>query len=236
MNIRKKGAAIGFTATLLASMIAVIAAPLASAAVTVTSAGTVPRGGTSANAATFTFTENTIACLPNAAMPGALTVTIDDINGGDVTFSGTPVVTAPGSLGATASATGNVLTIDFLGSDTANIEQVSVSGLKITAATTATAGAISATLGGTQAGCFTSATPASGSVVSGIGVGSGSVILNVGACNFEATGVVHLWGTSGNLVFAGGESIGITAAGAPGVDVAGGGVPEIGRASCRERV
>ena len=225
MNIRKKGAAIGFTATLLASMIAVIAAPFASAATTVTSAGAVPRGGTSAGTAAFTFGESAIACFAaftppdnynNHALNPALTVTIlDSASAATVHFVGTPVVTAPGSLGATASITGaasNVLTINFTNSDPLNIEQISVSGLNISADNGAANGAIKATLGGSQAACVVGSTPATGTVATGIGVGSLAVIMNntSAPCLFVVSGTVTPGGTAGNLVFATGESIAIT--------------------------
>jgi len=175
----------------------------------------VPRGGTSSGTATFTFTENTAACLPNVAMPGALTVTINDIDGGDVTFSGTPVVTAPGSLGATASVVGNVLTINFAGSDVVNIEQVSVSGLKITAATTATAGAIAATLGGTQTACFVGGTTtATGTLgVPTVAGATGQLIALGASCPFAVTAA----GGPGNLEIQGlgSENVAVTAVAAP---------------------
>jgi hypothetical protein len=231
LSIKRKGASIAFTATLLASLLMTVAAPLVSAAVTVTSAGTVPRGGTSGGTATFVFTENAAACFAAGASPAALTVTINDVDGGDVTFTGTPAVTAPGSLGATATVAGNVLTINFAASDIANIEQITVSGLGIAAATTATAGAISATLGGSQAACVASPTPATGVVATGIGLGATSVVMSntSGACLFVATGTLTPGGTAGNLVFATGESVPIVAAAAPGVDVPGGTVPGPGQ-------
>ena len=151
MNIRKKAGGMLFSATLLSALVATVAAPLALASVSVTSAGAVPKGGTSAGTAAFTFTENSAACFSTVAQPTALVVTIlDNAAAATVTFSGTPVVTSPGSLGpATASISGNTLTVAFLGSDTINIEQVTVSGLSIKATTAAASGAIGATLTGT---------------------------------------------------------------------------------------
>lgn len=203
MNIKKKGASIAFTATLLASLLATVAAPLASAAVSVTSAGTVPRGSTSANPATFTFTENSAACFQDAsdAPPaplagGELIVTIDDGTGDDVQFVGPVSVSAPGSLGATAALTSSggpnandQITINFADSSDFNVEQVSVSA-RISADSDATAGAIVATLGGNEVGCVLAATgTATGTLSVGIGPGDpGAVIVNLtGNCAFDET-------------------------------------------------
>ena len=114
---------LGGSALLLSSLLATVAAQAAFASTSVTSVGAVARGTTSATAATFTFTENSIAAL---AGPGTLIVTIAPASPGTgtVTFSGTPVVTAPGSLGASATASGSVLTITLTGQDPLNVEQV----------------------------------------------------------------------------------------------------------------
>lgn len=155
MNIRRKGAGIAFTATLLSALVATVAAPLASASVSVTSAGAVPRGGTSSGTASFTFTENSGTCFTNAVQPTALVVTIlDSASAATVSFSGTPTVTGPGSIGATASVSGNTLTVAFAGATPlGSPEVVTVSGLKISATTAAASGAIQANLTGTESGC-----------------------------------------------------------------------------------
>jgi len=156
LNIRKKGAGLAFTATLLASLIAVVAAPLASAAVTVTSAGTVPRAGTSATAAVFTLTENSAACF-GVAVPynvpdgGFISIQIlDSASAPTVHFVAPVGLSAPGSLGASATlqnagGTNNVLTIRLTGHDDLNIEQI-IASAKISADAGATNGAIKATL------------------------------------------------------------------------------------------
>jgi len=193
LNIRKKGAAIGFTATLLASMVAVIAAPLVSAAVSVTSAGTIARTTTSTAPATFTLTENSANCFTNAADADALDITIlDSANGNTVHFVGPVTVTAPGSLGATASLTpaDNNIRIAFAGADNANPEQVSVSA-KIKADAGAALGAIKATVTGNQASCVLAASAtatgtlqasqASGATVFVVNVTSTCPFVNVGS-------------------------------------------------------
>lgn len=217
MNIRKKGAGIAFTATLLASLIATVAAPFASASVAVTSAGTIPIGGSSSGTASFTFTENLAACFNLIALPAAgpeLQVVIkDSAAASTVHFSGTPVVTAPGSLGATAAlaatgTTNDTLNVNFAGSDALNIEQVTISGLTITADTGAATGAISASLtaASNERGCVITGgtfpgdvgtTTATGTVHSGIGAGTTSVIVDVtSSCLFATTGA-----PVGNLTF-----------------------------------
>jgi len=211
LNIRKKGAAIAFSAMLLSALVATLAAPFASAGATTTSAGTVPRGGTSVGTATFTFTENAPACFNLIGLPadGAeLSIVItDSASGTTVHFSGTPVVTAPGSLAATASLSNNTLNINFGASDSLNIEQISVSGLAIAADVGATDGAIKASLTGNERGCVITGgtTPgsvgtatATGTITAGIGAGwtVGLVIDVTSACLFDVTGA-----PVGNLVF-----------------------------------
>jgi hypothetical protein len=206
------------SAALVASLLTFIAASSVSASVAVVSAGNVPVNGTSANAATFTFTEQAAASLANAS--GSFTVTIAPAapGAGSVTFSGTPSVTgSTGSLGASASVAGSVLTISIAGSDIANVESIIISGLKIHAAAGTTLGAISATMGGftgsvTGADRFAGGGTATGTLSVGYGAGATSVVVNVtsAGCNFSTTAV------SGNpLSFAtSAETKNITAAGA----------------------
>jgi cytochrome c oxidase assembly protein subunit 15 len=59
------------------------------------------------------------------------------------------VLTAPGSLGATATTNGGVLTISTASSNSDAVEQITVGGMKISADTSAAPGAITTTLGGT---------------------------------------------------------------------------------------
>jgi len=219
LKIRRKGASIAFTATLLASLIAVVAAPFASAAApVVTSAGTVPRAGASTGTASFQFTEQD----PDGAgpitaadcffsVPGdgavhpnpAIVVQIkDSALGATVGFSGTPVVTGPGSLGATASLSntgghaGDTLTINFASSDDANPEQVTVSGLTVNADAAAATGAIRAQLvGGSEVACvapLASTATATGNLVSPppypIGSTLWTIALTAGSCPFAITG------------------------------------------------
>jgi len=108
---------------------------------------------------------------------------------GSVTFSGTPVVTAPGSLGATATASGSTLTITLTGQDPLNVEQVTVSGLKISATINASLGAIVATLTGTARAAFVPGTvTATGTLQAALGTGAATVSVNVtSACGFDNT-------------------------------------------------
>ncbi len=207
------------SATLLASLFTVIAASSALAAVSVTSVGNIPRGG-SATGLVYTLTESSAGCLPNAA--GSATIIIAPNGGGTtVSYTGTPVVSAPGSLGATASASGQTLTINWTGSDPLNIESITVSGLGISATTAAALGAISATLAttpGALLACFQAGGTASGTIASGIAIGALSVIVNVTTpgCLFVPTGAPP---PPGQLTFVQNpESVNITAAVAgPGI-------------------
>ena len=194
MNLAKKALSIGTSAALVASLLATVVAPSAFGAVTVGSAGNVPVGGTSANNVSFTFQEQTATSLTNA--PGNFTVVLGPTG---VTFSGTPsVATSSGSLGASASVAGNTLSVSFTGSDTANIESIIITGLKLSAASGTATGAITATItgfGGQFASAaavgtaFSAGGTASGYLATGVGIGSHSATVNVTTtgCPFVAT-------------------------------------------------
>lgn len=117
--------------------------------VEVTGIGLVPRGGESGGTLVLQLVEPRIDAIPDAA--GSFTVILTDHAGvgTTLTFTGTPAVGAPGSLGATAELqAGNVLRISILGSDARNIEPITVTGLGIRASADAALGSINATLGG----------------------------------------------------------------------------------------
>ena len=199
MNRFKKAISVGMSAALLASLIATIAAPAAMASITGTSAGSVAQGATSTGTATILFTESSATAL-TALAPGCLQVSITPAAPvvGTVTWAGTPVVSAPGSLGATASLAGNILTVKITASDNANVETISISGLKVTASSDATPGAVVATLAacptGTDIGpAFTGGTvTATGKLTTAVGVGSAgfTIALDTGSCPFAAAATV----------------------------------------------
>jgi hypothetical protein len=212
----KKAISAGLTATMLASLFTVIAASTVLAGTTVTSAGSVPRGGTSTGTVTITLTENSATCL-DEVVDTTSDIDIDDIDGGDVTWSGTIAVSAPGSLGATATRSGNTVTVNTTGSSDAVQEQIVISGLTITAAAAATPGAIVATLTDGSGGCWTATTrTATGTISVGIAAGSTNVVINnTNSCDFVLSA-----GAPGGLAFATlPETVEITAVAAgPGVD------------------
>ena len=207
LNIKKKAMGIGMSAGLIASLLATAMAPSALAAITIGSAGNVPVGGTSATAATFTFTEQAIASIPTNTA-GSFTVTIAPAapGAGSVSFVGTPSTAgSTGSLGATASIAGPVLTVNIAGSDVVNIESIIVTGLKISAAAGTSLGAITATLSagtGSLAGAaaiFSGGGTATGTLAVGHGIGAASYLVNLTSpgCAFSNTG-----GTAGLYAFA----------------------------------
>lgn len=220
---RRKAASVGLSATLLASLFATALAPIAFAATSVSSAGSVARGATSSGTVSITLTENTAACLtavgvgqsPNPAVADDLRITLTDsaASAGTVDFSGTPTIVAPGSLGATAAVTGGDLVIQLTGTDTANVEQITVSGLTVTTTSAAAIGAVTATLTGPSSACFIPGTvTATGVIAIGIAAGSTSVTVNVDDCPFVATAA-----PAGPLSFATSpETRNISAAGALG--------------------
>jgi hypothetical protein len=175
----KKAISVGLTSTLLASLFTVIAASSVLAGATITSGGSVARGSTTTAGVTITLTENTAACLtavgvgqsPNPAVA-------DDLR--------------------SAALSGGDLVIQLTGTDTINVEAITVSGLNVSTTAAAALGSVSATLTGPSSGCFISATVTATGVVSvGIAAGSTSVIVNVDDCDFVATG-----GAAGMLSFA----------------------------------
>ncbi len=114
----------------------------------VTAVGNVPRGGASGTTLVLRFVELSVDAIPDAA--GSLTVTLADSAGVGTTlgFTGTPSIDAPGSLGASAVlSAGNVLQISIIASDIYNIEPITVTGLAISASSSAALGPIDATLG-----------------------------------------------------------------------------------------
>jgi hypothetical protein len=139
--------------------------------VTVAGVGTIRRGGSSAATLRLSFDEASVAAI--ARGPGSFDMTIADNagSGTTVSFLGTPsTAKSPGSLGASATVTGNVLTVDILDSDPLNVEPIIVTGLAIATSSTAALGSIAATMGrfsGSLAGGATNDVVVSpGSVVS----------------------------------------------------------------------
>lgn len=158
MNRFKKAISVGMSAALLASLFTVIAASTALATTSVTSAGVVPVGGTSATPASFQFCENsagswaapggtiTVTITPAAPGAGAVNFTNADGDAPSPTFSQNP-----GGLGATAVAGGNLLTVTVPHDDGVNVLCFTVGNLWISAAAGTSTGAIKATAGGTLA-------------------------------------------------------------------------------------
>jgi hypothetical protein len=190
LNIGRKAFSVGMSAALAASLLTAIAVPAALASITQTSAGNVAQGTTSAGTATFLFTENSAAALVTT---GTMTVTItDSATGNTVTWAGTPVVSAPDSLGASVSLLGNALNIKITGHDDLNVETIAISGLKVKAASNAAPGAVIATLSGSAAvyGAFVGGTvTATGRLAQAYGSGTTSFIVanDVGSCPFSGT-------------------------------------------------
>ncbi len=215
MGITKKAISLGTTAALLASLAAVVVAPAAAFADTsVTSAGSVPAGGTSAGTATFVFNDDStfvtggsggFCHVLGSATSGTLTVTLTDSAAqSTISFVGTPVVTAPSSLGASAAistsgvsgASNDVLTVTITGCDPNNPEQVTVSGLKLAASTSAATGAITATLGGTLKAAVATSVTATGTLASYYPSTSTSLVVNVTSTAHFAAGTATINGTA----------------------------------------
>jgi hypothetical protein len=212
LNKWKKAISAGLSATLLASLFTVAAASSALAAVTVTSAGNIPQGGSSVGTATFKICEEAVASLATNAAGSIDIAILDSASANTLGFSGTPVVTAPGSLGATATIAGNVLTMSWTNTDILNIECIEVSGLTIDDLLGAATGAVKATLqtptGNASVAAFQAGGTASGVLAVGVAITGTSATVNVTTtgCTFVATGVAG----SGSYAFAAG-AVGTTA-------------------------
>ena len=124
-------------------------APPAFASVTVTGVGAIQRAGASSDTLVLSFAEAGAAAFARGA--GSFEVTISDHagSGSTVRFTGSPsTARSPGSLGATATISANVLTISILDSDTVNIEPIIVTGIGIAPSSAAALGSIDAAMGG----------------------------------------------------------------------------------------
>jgi hypothetical protein len=209
LSITKKAVSVGISAAMLASLVGALVAPAAALAdSSITGPITVGAGGTSATAPTFIFNDNSTFTsgiagggFPNAG--GALTYTICDSSGnatcttGDtLSFTGTPVLTAPASLGASISVSGNSFTVTTTGRDPNNSEQFSVTGLMIKATTAAATGAIQGVISGTDAAAVTGGTTtATGTLAVAYAAGTTTILVNqTSACAFQVTG-----GSNGNV-------------------------------------
>jgi len=224
----KKAVSAATSAALLASLLATAVAPSAFAAATSAGVGSVGRGSTSTNAATFTFSEENAGCIYNAVtvLGGGQVDLLVKIapkapGAGTVQFVGTPTLVAPGSLGGavasvvqSASGLNDTLRIRIYAGDQINKQQITVTGLKVKASSGATLGDIQTGLSSSDgnvlatslAGCFLGSTAtASGTVSAAIGIGATSVqVARSSTAHFAQT-----TGAAGKLVFATGESVAI---------------------------
>lgn len=113
----------------------------------VVSVGLISRGASSDKTLVLQFVESSVDAIPDAA--GSFQVTLADHagDGSTVAFVGTPSVGAPGSLGATATLIApNVLVVSIVASDIFNVEPITISGLGISASSTAGIGSVNAEL------------------------------------------------------------------------------------------
>lgn len=146
--------------------------PVAFAPIELTGVGDVARASASGEDLVIRVTEASPAAIRSG--PGSFQVTLTDHAGlpDSVSFTGTPTVIAPGSLGVIATLTRpNVLTVEIVDSDTINIEQMTIESLGIRASATAALGAVNAIVSGcagSLAGCTaTNVLPSPASVVAG---------------------------------------------------------------------
>jgi hypothetical protein len=142
------------------------------------------------------LTENSINGFPPAG--GTLIVTISDSAGAPtVHFSGAPILSAPGSLRATVAlgSAGTSFIVTTGGADNYNVEQITVSGLRISADVGAATGPIKAAMSGSLvAGVLSLTETASGILQTSVGSGpTAGVVVNVSSpCGFAPTGGLNV--------------------------------------------
>ena len=116
---------------------------------TVTGVGAIQRGQFSGDTLGLSFNEAGVAgIVPNV---GWFQVTLADAAGAGSTvwFVGAPsTAKSPGSLKASATVHGNILTVSIGGSDTRNFEPIIVTGIGIETSPTAALGPIEARMSG----------------------------------------------------------------------------------------
>jgi hypothetical protein len=230
LNLAKKALSLGTSAALVASLLATVVAPSVAASTLVTTAGTVPVGGTSATPASFQFCENTATSWP-VGVSGTIIVDIAPASGPatNVSFTnatgGAPAPTFtqnPGGVGASATASGNKLTITIGGGDGVNTLCFTVGNLFISAATGTATGAITATVDGAStiaASTYASATTSAAGTLAVSSLSTATTFLvNVSSsCNFAAVGSGA--GPAGDYIIGGND--GGTNATAPSALIAG---------------
>lgn len=144
--------------------------PIVFAPVEVVGVGDILPGTTSDDELVVRLTELESDSLPRGAGAFELTLVDSDGTSDTVSFTGTATLAAPGSLGVTAVLTrNNVLAVEVVDTDTFNIEQMTIAGLRISASATAPVGPLTFTIdacSGSLAGCAaTNALASPGAVV-----------------------------------------------------------------------
>jgi large repetitive protein len=199
-TLRGRAAVLGTATVLVAALCFTVAAPVAAGSASVVGPVTVPRGGTSATAASVVFAETLPNEFPNG--PFSITVAILDASyGATVTFdqTGSPSLSKPDSVQATVAWAGaSSFTITGTASSTGQVESMAVGNLRVKATAGAALGSIITTYSttGLPAGIFDAQHTASGalSAAAASGVSSLSVTMDPGSPNFITTGA-----NAGNL-------------------------------------
>lgn len=229
MSIKRKLGGVGLSATLLASLFATAAAPVALGATSVSGFGTVvqPFGTATSTSGpiSVSFTENTAGSFGTTGA-GSITVAILDKNGASagITLTGTPTVTAPGYAGVTASLSGNTIVITSTGPwDTGLLESLAVGGVTVRITSAVPTGAMIAqvtnTSGDLALASFTAGSPASGLLLNTEAIGSTALEIALsGSCAFVNApagsnyfaGTTDLGGGTAGAVAAGQQTVTLT--------------------------
>ncbi len=146
MNRFRKAISVGVTATLLASLMATVAAPAAFAAVSTSGGGTITPGGAASPAGTLTFAEDGPDPTWNNFDNGSFDVEVQDSAGGAfVTWDtgSVPTVTRNSGVGsATAAFVGGELRITLADVDDTKLDSFTIGNLKVEADIDAPDGAV----------------------------------------------------------------------------------------------
>ncbi len=200
MNRFRKAISVGVTATLLASLMATVAAPAAFAALTSTTGGTIVPGGSSSAAFTLTAAEDTVTDFSNGSFTVAVYDSVGDDTATDVNWdtSSVPSVTVNAGVGgATAGFVDDTLVVTVTGTDVTKIDSFTIGNLRVLAGVDADAGAvifdvIADTLdAGPATGLPEGLVPASGTtetLITGGDSDSFDYLLDDGSPDFQVTG------------------------------------------------
>jgi hypothetical protein len=192
LNKYRKAISTGLTATMLASLLATVAATSAFAALGSSGGGTIVPGGAASAAFCLTVAEDSVTDFANGTFEVAvLDNAAVDANIFWVTSSVPAVTVTAGVGGATAGFVADELVITVSGTDVTKIDSFSICNLKVDSLAAAAQGAVIFDVDGDTVGLPEGLVPAAGVTAAAITGGvtaNFAVTLNAGSPAFQVTG------------------------------------------------